>query len=158
LVSLTALVAPISSGFGGTPPKDKHVDGISVYIASELTWQNAPTFLPSGAKLAVLEGDPSKEGPFVMRLRLPDGYRLAPHTHPKPKRVTVIAGTFYIGTGEKFDPKMAQPMPTGSYGTWPAGMKHFVWTEGVTVIQLHGFGPWSISYVNPADDPRISKK
>jgi anti-sigma factor ChrR (cupin superfamily) len=107
--------------------------------------------------VAVLEGDPSKEGEFVMRLKMPDGYRVPPHTHGKTERVTVLSGEFYIGMGEKFDEKAGKAMPAGTYGHWPAGMKHFAWVKGETVIQLHGTGPWSIQYVNPDDDPRNKK-
>ena len=124
----------------------------------KLKWAAAPPAFPKGAQIAVVTGDPSKEGPFVFRLKLPDGYRVAPHHHPKPERITVLAGTFYIGMGDKFDPEKGRAMPAGSFGTWPAGMKHFVWTKGETVIQLHGTGPWSLTYVNPEDDPRKSRK
>jgi quercetin dioxygenase-like cupin family protein len=93
-----------------------------------------------------------------MRLRLPDGYRVPPHTHPQPERVTVLSGTLHIGMGGRFDPAKAKAMPAGTFGIWPAGMKHFAWAEGQTVIQVHGNGPWSIHYVNPADDPRQSKQ
>jgi quercetin dioxygenase-like cupin family protein len=132
--------------------------GIAVYTPESLKWSDAPAVLPRGAKAAVLEGDPSKEGPFVMRVKLPDGYRIAPHTHPKPERITVISGTFFVGEGAKFDPKHGHPMPVGTFGTWPAGMKHFVWTEGETVIQLHGTGSWSLEYVYPEDDPRRANR
>ena len=107
-----------------------------------------------GAAIAILEGDPAKEGPFVFRVKVPDGYRIPPHTHPKTERVTVIAGTFNIGMGDAFDAKKTQAMPAGTYGHWPAGMHHFVWAKGETVIQFHGDGPWTINYLNPADDPR----
>jgi hypothetical protein len=80
------------------------------------------------------------------------------HTHPKTERVTVIAGTFNIGMGEKFDETEAKPMTAGTYGYWKSGMKHFVWVKGETVVQFHGEGPWSINYVNPEDDPRNQKK
>jgi rhodanese-related sulfurtransferase/quercetin dioxygenase-like cupin family protein len=120
----------------------------------EIKWVDGPPSLPKGAKMAVLEGDPNKEGPFVFRVKAPDGYRIPPHTHPKTERVTVIAGTFHIGMGEKFDAKAAQAMPAGTYGHWPPGMKHFVWVEGETIAQFHGDGPWIINYLNPADDPR----
>jgi quercetin dioxygenase-like cupin family protein len=73
----------------------------------------------------VLEGDPAKEGPFTMRALLPDGYSVPPHTHPAVEHITVISGTFNIGMGEKFDKSAAQAMPAGSFGRWPAGMKHF---------------------------------
>ena len=129
----------------------------SLHPPDELKWKDGPPSLPPGAKIAVLEGDPAKEGPFVFRVKVPDGYRVPPHTHPKTERVTVISGEFYIGMGEKFDEKAAKLMPAGSYGHWPAGMKHFAWVKGETVIQLHGTGPWSIQYVNPDDDPRNKK-
>jgi quercetin dioxygenase-like cupin family protein len=121
-------------------------------------WKDAQASLPPGAKVVVLEGDPTKPGPFVMRLKLPDGYRIAPHTHPKPERVTVISGTLLIGMGATFDKAKCYEMPAGTYGSWPAGMKHFGWFKGETIIQLHGEGPWAVDYVNPADDPRNAGK
>ena len=104
--------------------------------------------------MAVLEGDPTKEGPFTMRVMLPDGYSIASHTHPAVEHITVISGTFNLGMGDKFDKSATQAMPAGAFGHWPAGMKHFAWANGETVVQLHGVGPWGIQYVNPADDPR----
>ena len=68
----------------------------------------------------------------------------------------MISGTFNIGMGEKFDQNATQAMPAGTYGYWEAGMKHFVWVKGETIVQFHGSGPWSINYVNPSDDPRNS--
>ena len=131
---------------------------ISIHSPKDLPWTDAPASLPRGAKIAVLEGDPTKEGPFVFRAWLPDGYRIPPHTHPKVERITVISGTFNVGMGDRFDQSKTQPMPVGTYGFWPAGMKHFVWANGETVIQFHGTGPWSIQYINPSDDPRNQKK
>jgi len=93
-----------------------------------------------------------------MRLRFPDGYKIAPHTHPKIEHVTVISGTFNLGTGEVFDQAASQAMPAGTFGFWPAGMKHFAWAKGETIVQVHGVGPWGIEYVNPADDPRNAGK
>jgi quercetin dioxygenase-like cupin family protein len=123
-----------------------------------LKWQDGPPSLPPGAKIAVLEGDPSKPGPFVFRVKVPDGYRIPPHTHPKPERVTVVSGTFHLGMGDTFDAKKGQELPAGTYGTWPPGMKHYVWVKGETVVQFHGDGPWVIEYVNAADDPRNKKQ
>jgi quercetin dioxygenase-like cupin family protein len=138
---------------------DEHdMDGFKLYPLQTIEWKDAPASLPKGAKIAVLEGDPSKEGPFVFRVKVPDGYRIPLHTHPKTERVTVIAGTFNIGMGDKVDEKATKPMPAGTYGFWKAGMKHFVWTKGETIVQFHGEGPWSINYVNPEDDPRNAKK
>jgi quercetin dioxygenase-like cupin family protein len=126
-------------------------------IPSAIQWKDGPPSLPKGAQIAVLEGDSTKEGPFVFRVKVPDGYRIQPHTHPKTERVTVIAGTFNIGMGARFDEKATEAMTAGTYGYWPAGMQHFVWTKGETIAQFHGMGPWSIVYVNPADDPRHKK-
>jgi len=114
---------------------------MSLYATAEIQWKDGPASLPPGAKVAVLEGDPSKEGFFTMRLWLPDGFKIQPHWHPKVEHVTVISGTFNVGMG-----------------FWPAEMKHFAWAKGETVLQLHGTGPWMITYVNPSDDPRRPKE
>jgi len=129
-----------------------------LYSPTAIEWKAAPATLPPGARMAVLEGDPTKEGPFVVRFQFPDGYHVPPHTHPKTERLTVISGTLYLATGEALDRSSAKKLPAGSFGYWPAGMKHTAWSEGETVIQLHGIGPWQINYVNPADDPRNAKK
>jgi quercetin dioxygenase-like cupin family protein len=131
---------------------------MQLYPPTTIEWKAGPAALPPGAKLAVLEGDPTKEGPFVVRFQFPDGYHIPPHTHPKTERVTVISGNLYLATGETLDRNSAKKLPAGSFGYWPAGMKHAGWSEGETVIQLHGIGPWQINYVNPADDPRNAKK
>lgn len=140
-------------------PAMKHKDAeFEIFPLNKIVWRDGPPSLPKGAQIAVLEGDPNKEGPFVFRVKVPHGYRIPPHTHPKMERITVISGTFNIGMGAKFDEKGLQAMPAGTYGHWEAGMKHFVWIKGETVIQFHGMGPWSIQYLNPEDDPRNQKK
>jgi quercetin dioxygenase-like cupin family protein len=154
------LGALLSAAFpAASPGEEGHegMKGVGIYSPAEIKWQAGPPSLPKGAKVAVLEGDPNKKGPFVLRVKMPDGYRIAPHTHPKTERVTVLSGTLYLGMGDKFDPKKGKALTAGSYGRWPAGMKHYAWTKGETVIQLHGTGPWSIKYVNPDDDPRKKK-
>ncbi len=144
---------------GDQPPSAKHKEGgFEIFPATTIMWKAGPPSLPKGAQIAVLEGDPNKEGPFVFRVKVPDGYRIPPHTHPKTERVTVISGTFNIGMGDSFDEKGTKAMPAGTYGYWEAGMKHFVWIKGETVVQFHGMGPWSIQYVNPKDDPRNQEK
>jgi quercetin dioxygenase-like cupin family protein len=129
----------------------------TIHTPDRIKWMDGPASLPRGARFAVLEGDPSKDGAFTMRVRLPDGYRVPPHTHPKVEHVTVITGTFNFGMGETFDQSATREMPAGTFGFWPAGMKHFVWAKGETVVQLHGIGPWTIDYLDPADDPRNAK-
>jgi len=110
-----------------------------------------------GLELAVLSGDPSKEGdPFVIRLKLRDGLTVPPHWHPIDEHLTVLTGTLHMGMGEKFDRGATTALPVGSYSMMPKEMRHFVWAEGETILQLHGVGPFKTFYVNPADDP--SKK
>jgi quercetin dioxygenase-like cupin family protein len=147
---------PHSAAIADDHPSKGEMADFKIY--SDIKWVQGPPSLPKGAMMAVLEGDPAKEGQFVFRVKLPDGYRVPPHTHPKIERVTVISGTFNIGMGDTFDEKATKAMPAGAYGYWPAGMKHFVWSKGETVLQFHGIGPWSIEYVNPNDDPRRNKK
>jgi hypothetical protein len=113
----------------------------------DIKWKDGPASLPAGAKFAVLEGDPAKEGFFTMRLWLPDGFKIAPHWHPKVEHVTVLSGAFNLGMGEKFDQAATREMPAGTFGFWPAGMRHFAWAKGDTVVQLHGIGPWMINVV-----------
>jgi quercetin dioxygenase-like cupin family protein len=153
-VAIAGLLLPTVAG-GEGPHEDG--GGATLFPADKITWQEGPPSLPKGAKIAVLEGDPGKEGPFVFRLKLPDGYRVPPHTHPKTERATVLSGTLNLGMGDRFDEKATRPLPAGTYGYWPAGMKHFGWARGETVLQFHGTGPWSIQYVNPEDDPRNQK-
>jgi hypothetical protein len=155
-VLLGAAIMPLAAR--SEPADHPQSSGIALFPPDRTKWQHGPLSLPKGALIAVLEGDPTKEEPFVFRLKLPDGYRVPPHTHPKTERVTVISGTFHIGMGEKFDPAATTPMPAGTYGHWEAGMKHFVWAKGETVLQFHGMGPWSIQYVDPRDDPRNRKE
>jgi len=139
---------------------DEHEDddGLQLFPSTSLEWKPGPPSLPRGAQFAVLEGDPGKPGPFVFRVKAPDGYQIPVHFHPKMERVTVISGTFHIGMGDKFDKQAAKAMPAGTYGFWKPGMKHFVWVKGETIVQFHGDGPWTINYANPADDPRNQGK
>jgi len=129
-------------------------DGHSIFTANDIKWSPAPPSIPAGAQAAVLYGDPGKDGAFALRLKLPKGYALAPHTHPKPEVVTVISGTFRLGMGETADRTKAQPLSAGSFFALQPGMAHFAFADEDTVIQLNSNGPWSLTYVNPNDDPR----
>jgi quercetin dioxygenase-like cupin family protein len=156
LVTSLLILLPATRASAQTPTPAAAAEGMQMrlYPAAELQWKDGPGSLPPGAKFVVLEGDPSKEGPFTMRLRLPPGYQIAPHYHSGVEHVTVLTGTFNVGMGEKFDRNATRPMPAGTFGYWPPPMRHFAWTEGDTILQLHGLGPWTVTYVDPADDPR----
>lgn len=133
-----------------------HADAAVVVTPGATTWGPAPAILPAGAKLAVLEGDPTKPIPFTMRLLLPGGYRLPPHYHPADEHVTVISGDFQVGMGETFQESKLTTLPSGTFGHIPAGMRHFARAKGTTVLQLHGTGPWKLIYVNPSDQPKTT--
>src|SRR4051812_22228258 len=103
---MTRLAAVSLALLALSPVHADHPDkGHVVVLPDDIKWIDGPPSLPPGCKMVVLEGDPAKEGPFVMRAKMPDGYRIMPHTHPKDERVTVLSGALYMGTGEKFDEK-----------------------------------------------------
>jgi quercetin dioxygenase-like cupin family protein len=156
-VLILAATLFLAAGLTQTTADEHGSMDAGIFPPDKTEWAEGPKSLPPGAKMAMLEGDLTKEGPFVARLKLPNGYKIPAHTHPKTERLTVISGTFNIVMGEKLDKASARKMPAGSFGYWAAGMKHFVWAEGETVVQLHGIGPWAINYLNPADDPRNKK-
>ena len=115
---------------------------------------HAPPVLPKGAKLAVLNGDPGKPGPFTIRLQMPGGYKIAPHWHSQDENLTLISGVMYLGMGEKIDRKKATMLKPGAYHYLPGKTNHYAFTRGqTTVIQVSGEGPFDINWINPADDP-----
>lgn len=121
--------------------------------ADTLQWGPAPAVFPAGAKMAVVSGDPTKAGPFVVQLSMPDGYRLPPHFHPTDEVVEVKQGTFVYGMGDTFDLAKAKPMKVGDKGSIPANMHHFAAAQGATVVAVTSTGPFVLTYVNPADTP-----
>jgi quercetin dioxygenase-like cupin family protein len=122
----------------------------------QLTWSDAPSVAP-GAKIAIIEGPLNKAVPFTFRLKLPANTRIAPHTHPAYERVTVLSGTFYFSPGEAYDESKVKVLAPGSVAIMPSGTPMFGYTKDETVIQLHGVGPWGMSYVNAAADPAARK-
>ena len=133
---------------------DKHDSHAIIVLPDHVTWGPAPPALPPGAKLAVLEGNPNEAGPFTMRVMLPAGYRIPPHYHAAVEHVTVIKGTFKVGMGERYDSSAMTALPAGTFAAVQPGTRHFAEAQGETIVQLHGVGPWGLTYVNPADDPR----
>jgi hypothetical protein len=120
---------------------------------SALKWMPAPPVLPKGAQIAVLSGDPTKTGNFVIRLKLPANYVIPAHHHPTTENVTVLSGTLYAGMGDKVDRSGSKPFVAGGFAGLPAEMNHFAWTKTPAVIQVEAEGPFAFTYVNPADDP-----
>ena len=124
----------------------------------DVKWMDGPPSLPPGAKSALMSGDPKVAGPFVIRVKLPAGYKVPPHLHPDTETVTVLSGAFHVSMGDTFDASKAKAMPAGSFIAVPGKSAHFALTKDETVIQVNAMGPWSLTYVNPADDPRNAKK
>lgn len=114
----------------------------------------APAAYAPGAQLSIVRGDPSKEGMYVVRLKVPAGFKIAAHTHPNDENVTVLSGSFNVGTGDKLDEAKGMRIAAGGYSFVAKGMTHYAWFTEDTVLQLHGMGPQGVTYVNPADDPR----
>jgi hypothetical protein len=118
----------------------------------------APAFMPAGAELAVLEGDPTAtKGDYTVRLKMPAGYKIAPHWHPHRENVTVISGTLKVGMGDRFDESQMATFPTGSFAYLDPDMHHFAMASGEVVVQIHGLAPVQFDYVNPEDDPSRKK-
>ncbi|WP_026607422.1 cupin domain-containing protein [Methylocapsa acidiphila] len=139
------LIAGVSPAFGedaGKPVK-----------AGSLEWTDAPPVFPSGAKAAIVSGDPAKEGPFVVRLQMPANYKIQAHHHPTAEYVTVLAGDIHFGMGDKFDGGKGQELGAGDFIGAPAEMNHYAWTMAGATIQVHGQGPFTMTYADPADDP-----
>jgi quercetin dioxygenase-like cupin family protein len=156
LLTLSVLASAAAGCFIHTPTKQERAvrSDHTMLSATEVTWRPASAKLPPGAQMAVLDGTPSKPGaPFTIRVKVPDGFSVPPHTHPTDEHLTVIQGTILLGMGETFDRAKLRELHAGSYAKLPAGTPHFNLYKGDSIIQLHGIGPYDIIYVNPADDP-----
>jgi quercetin dioxygenase-like cupin family protein len=150
--TIATIVVALLALLPATGAAQAHGDHLMV-APSDLKWSDVPS-LPPGAKIAVIEGPLTEAKPFTMRLRFPANYRIPAHYHGAIEHVTVISGTFNMGLGDKLDTKATRALGAGSMAIMQPGTRHFAWNEGETVIQVHGVGPWTLTYVNPADDPR----
>jgi len=143
--------------FLAAAPSLAAADTHTILTPSEIKWGPAPPFMRPEVQAAVLFGDPSKKGLFVIRLKFPKGYRLPPHFHPVNEIVEIISGTSQFEMGETLDPSKTQTLPAGSFFVLPPGMPHYGVFDEETVIQINTIGPWSVTYVHPEDDPRKAK-
>ena len=129
-----------------------------VMNSGDMKFGDQPPSLPAGAKVAVLSGDPGKAGMFVIRVKAPDGYKVPPHWHATAENITVISGTFHIVSGDVLDEAKGTALSPGGFMSMPAKMHHAAWVTGATEFEIASIGPFSITYVNKADDPRLAKK
>jgi hypothetical protein len=130
----------------------------NAFTPDQIQYGPVPAFLPPGAELAVLEGNPmAATGDYTVRLKLPDGYKVAPHWHPKRENVTVISGTLKVGMGDKFDESKMMSFPATSFAYLDPSMHHYAMGSGETVLQIHGMSPLKFNYIDPNDDPSKKK-
>lgn len=121
--------------------------------ADGIKWSDIPPVFPQGAQMTVISGDPSKDGLYVVRLKMPANYKILAHNHPTTEYVTVLSGSFHVGMGDKLDETKGQELKAGGFVEALAKMSHYGWTTSETIVQVHGQGPFAITYVNAADDP-----
>jgi hypothetical protein len=151
MMLLAALLCTTVLAAAPAPPQN-------AFSPDQIKFGPAPPVLQPGAQLAVLEGDPmGSTGDFTVHLRMPDGYRIAPHWHPQRENVTVISGSFKVGMGDSFDVSKMSAFPAGSFAYLEPSMHHYGMAVGETVVQIHGAAPLQINYVNPGDDPSMKK-
>jgi hypothetical protein len=153
-IVIACVVVLASTGLAGAQGvPDKH----AFISAKDLDWSPAPPSLPPGAKIAVLHGDPGKPGPFVIRLMTPGRYKVAPHWHSQDEVLTVISGTLFIGMGDRYEPSTARGLQAGGFHYLPGRSHHYAYSRKPTIVQISGTGPFDITYVDSADDPRKAK-
>jgi len=152
-LTLTVLVGREWMSIGKAAAEAKHA-----FMPDSVSYGPAPAFVEPGAQLAVLEGNPmGASGDYTIRLKLPAGYKIAPHWHPKRENVTVITGTLKFGMGDTFDESKMTGFPAGSFAFLDPDMHHYVKAEGETIVQVHGQSPVQFNYINPSDDPSKRK-
>lgn len=150
---MSTTVQPTPTGAGiataGTAPAAPRI------LAPEaMSWGPGPASMPPGAQSCVLFGDPTRAEVFAMRMKVPKGYAIPPHKHQNDEIVTVLSGAYRVGAGERADPDQTTRLTAGGFFAFEAGAPHYSFVEEDTVLQVNGMGPWSTTYVNPADDPR----
>ena len=152
LIPLCSIAAMLSAQDSAAQPA--HGSGHVIMQPDQIKWAAGPPGLPAGAMISVLVGDPAQPGLFTFRAKMPAGFVIPPHWHSSDENVTVLSGKLNIGDGDKVDKSSATALGPGGFMNMPAKMHHFAFFEEETIIQLHGMGPFDITYINAADDPR----
>lgn len=148
-LALAAIVSAAST-MAAAIAQDRTVAPVAL-SADEMKWSPQGSLALPGLEQVSLVGDPSKPGPYTIRLKFPAGYKLASHTHPDPREVTILSGTWYTGYGDKFDSSLLKALPAGSFYTEPANLPHFVEVRDAVVIQVSGIGPSGRAFVASAN-------
>ncbi|MFN0314087.1 MAG: cupin domain-containing protein [Burkholderiales bacterium] len=156
MIKQRALLAAGLLAFGLGTAVYAQEGGLRVVVpADPKAWQKDPS-IPHGAKTLVVYGDPKKAGPYMIRIRMPSGYKLQPHKFPNDLFVTVVKGTFWFGTGDRYNPMKMRELQGGSAFTIPQGTPSYSWARTEVILQVLGQGPVDnpIEYIHPDDDPR----
>lgn len=151
ICSSLLLLALVTSAAAQTPAHD-------MSAPVKPMWSPVGPNLARGAQIAVLQGDPAQSALFTIRLKMPKGYVVAPHFHGTDLHVTVISGEFSAGMGDRVDLAKAPILHPGDFITVPANQHHFDAARSRSVVQIYGMGPFSLTYVNPKDDPQQKPK
>lgn len=156
LVALASLAIGLTLTVASGLAQSAHV----LVLADQVKWGPAPPFLPAGAQISVLEGNPAEKGAITLRLKFPANYTIPAHWHSMSERVTVLSGALNVGMGDKVNRQASQTLDPGGFVSLPANMHHFAWTEVSTVVQINLEGPFDIFYVNASEDPqkRVTKQ
>ena len=125
--------------------------GVVALNPDDMKWAKQSALALPGMEQVNLIGDPSKAGPYTLRLKFPKGFKVAPHTHPDAREVTIISGVFATGYGETFDASKLKVLPAGSFYTEPANVPHYIEIKEDVVLQVSGTGPSGRKYINPQD-------
>ncbi len=127
---------------------DKDKAGFIRITPEEVKWTTRPGY--DGVQFAVMQGDPSKPGLYVIRAKFSPGAMTRPHWHPEDRFVVVLQGTWYTGEGDTFDPDKTQPLKAGSFMMHPAKAHHYDGAKDEEVIvQIVGIGPSATNLVDP---------
>ena len=150
----------LSAALAASPGLAKHKAAPAKAKAApaELKWADVPPMLPPGAQMAVVSGDPTKAGKFVIQLKMPTNYAVPAHWHPTDEKVTLVSGKLSYGMSDRLDKAAAQPLAEGASVTMKAKMHHWVLTGDGATVQVEAMGPFQITYVDPSTDPRGAAK
>lgn len=145
-VALAAIAASLATITAGARADDSMMSsGMKpvIFTPSTVKWE-AGTGEFKGLTVAWLSGDPTKMGPWTVRLKAPAGAKFPVHYHNDTEMVTVISGTFAAAIGDKFDASKLMALPAGSFVVIPAGVKHYAMAKTDCVVQLSGSKPFAM--------------
>lgn len=151
MISIAAVTLGLAFSAAADEPTQGKGDAVFVN-AKDIKWSEGLPVFPKGMQMTVLFGDPTKSGPFVARLKMPDGYKIAPHWHTQAEQLTILEGSFVLHMGDSMKSD-AHTLDAGGFHYLPAKMHHSAEAKGESIVQVQGMGPFDIHYINPADNP-----